>query len=343
MKMSAFRVGIIGCGNIFPMHAVSVEQQKNAKLVAVCDIKESRAKEKAKNHNCKYYLDYKEMMDKEHLDVVHICTPHYLHAPMAIYAANQGKHILTEKPMAISKEDAYAMIEAARKNQVTLGVIFQNRYNAGSILIKKALESGELGKIISGKLSVTWKRTDEYYSKSDWKGTWEKEGGGVIIDQAIHTLDLMNWFVNDEIDYIDASISNRTHELIRVEDAAEGVIKYKNGVSTSFYAINYYGYDAPVEIELYCEHGIAKLTSETGLIKFADGREMKAARNPNEFFNYGTSKQYWGVSHIKQIHNYYSALEKGIAPDITGEEAVKTQEMICAIYESGKKQQRVKF
>ena len=339
--MKQYRVGIIGCGSIFPMHSISVARQVNAKLVAVCDIKEERAKARASEYNCAYYLDYREMIDQADLDVVHICTPHYLHAPMAVYAANKGVHVLTEKPMSISLADACEMIGAAEKNGVVLGVIFQNRYNPGSKLVKEMLVPGQLGRIISSKLSVTWKRTDEYYSKSDWKGTWDKEGGGVIIDQAIHTLDLARWLVDSEIEFVDASISNRTHSLIEVEDAAEGVIKYKNGVLTCFYAVNYYGYDAPVEIELHCERGMAKISADTGTVILNDGREFKAAPDPKEFIDYGNVKHYWGVSHIKQITNFYQALAQGIEPEITGKDAVKTQALVCAIYESGKKKQKI--
>jgi UDP-N-acetyl-2-amino-2-deoxyglucuronate dehydrogenase len=333
-----YRVGIIGCGNIFPMHAVSVSKLQNAELAAVCDTKEERAREKAKEFNCEYYTDYKEMIDKGELDVIHICLPHYLHAPVAIYAANAGKHILTEKPMSIGLKDAEAMVEAADSNKVTLGVIFQNRYNPGSKLIKETLESGKLGRILSGKLSVTWNRSDEYYSKSDWKGTWDKEGGGVVIDQSIHTLDLMRWFVNDEIEYIDANISNRTHKLIDVEDCAEGIIKYKSGVITGFYTINYYTCDAPVEIELHCEKGIARMIADKGIIKFNDGREISADVDPKEFITFGNGvKSYWGTSHLKQIADFYKALEEGVQPEITGAEALKTQRMICGIYECGKR------
>lgn len=342
--MKKFKVAIIGCGNIFPMHAVSVSHLENAELVAVCDIKEDRAKAKAKEFNCKYYLDYKEMIDKEEIDVIHICLPHYLHPIVAIYAANAHKNILTEKPMAIKLSDAEAMIEAAKNNNVTLGVIFQNRYNPGSILIKNCLENGELGKILAGKLAVTWDRSDEYYSHSDWKGTWDKEGGGVIIDQAIHTMDLMRWFVNSEIDYVDANISNRAHDIIEVEDSAEGVIKYKNGVVTAFHAINYYTYDAPVELELHCEKGTAKMIADKAIVTLNDGREFIADKNPNETFEYGGSvKRYWGVSHTKQIANYYKCLEAGVKPEITGDDAVKTQKMICAIYDSGKMKKRITF
>lgn len=341
--MTKYKVGIVGCGNIFPMHAVSVNEVDNAELVAVCDIKEDRAKEKAEEFGVEYYLDYKEMIDTEDLDVVHVCTPHYMHAPIVIYACNAGKDVLTEKPMSIKMENAEAMVQAAKDNNVTLGVIFQNRYNPGSVMIKNALESGSLGKIKSGKLSVTWDRSDEYYTKSDWKGTWDKEGGGVVIDQAIHTMDLMRWFVDDTIDYVEANIGNRAHEIIEVEDSAEGVIKYKNGTVTGFYAINYYTYNAPVEIELHCEKGLVKMVGDNGSVKYNDGREYIAGPNPNESFNYGDVQSYWGVSHSKQINNYYDSLAKGIKPDVTGEEALKTQKMICAIYDSGKSGKRIEF
>ena len=249
--MKQFRVGIIGCGNIFPMHAIPVTAQENAELVAVCDVKEDRARAKAEEFNCAYYLDYQEMIDQENLDVVHICTPHYLHAPMAIYAAKKGVHVLTEKPMAIKLEDAKAMIAAAEKNDVVLGVIFQNRYNPGSKLIKKALDSGELGGVISCKLSVTWQRTDEYYSQSDWKGTWDKEGGGVVIDQAIHTLDLARWLINSEIEFVEANIANRTHQksMLRIW---RRIIQFKT-VCWQASTPSLLRLDAPVEIELYCE------------------------------------------------------------------------------------------
>jgi len=341
--MAKYKVGIVGCGTIFPMHAVSINQIDNAELVAVCDNKKERAKTRGEEFSVDYFVDYKEMINKADLDVIHVCTPHYMHAPIVMDACNAGLDVLTEKPMSIKMENAEKMVKAAKDNDVTLGVIFQNRYNPGAILIKDTLESGALGKIHSGKLAVTWDRSDEYYSQSDWKGTWEKEGGGVIIDQAIHTLDLMRWFVDDQIEYIEANIGNRAHEIIEVEDSAEGVIKYKNGVITAFHTINYYSYNAPVEIELHCKNGLVKMVADNASIKFNDGREYIAGPNPNESFNYGNVKSYWGVSHSKQIENYYESLAKGINPDITGEDALKTQKMVCAIYESGKSNNRVKF
>ena len=337
------RVGIVGCGNIFPMHAYPVNDLDFTELVAVCDTKENRAKSKAAEFGCKYYLDYKEMIEKENLDVLHCCTPHYMHPIITIYALEHGVNVMTEKPMSIKYEDSVAMCDAADKNGKTLGVIFQNRYNPGSVLAKELVSSGKMGKILGAKASVTWMRTDEYYSKSDWKGTWDKEGGGVIIDQAIHTLDLMRWLIDDEIDYVDVHISNRTHQLIEVEDVAEGVIKFKKGVMTSFYTINYYSCDSDIEIELHCENGFIRIYADRMVAIMNDGRQYVADKVPGESFNFGNVKGYWGVSHIKQIDAFYKSLQNGEKPFIDGREALKTMKMFCSIYDSGKSDKRVIF
>lgn len=132
----------------------------------------------------------------------------------------RGCHVLTEKPMAIALADARRMLDTAAATGRTLGVIFQNRYNAGSQLIRRCLDNGDLGEVRAARVLLTWDRSPEYYSQSDWKGTWDKEGGGVIIDQAIHTLDLMRWFIGRPVTGVQASLANRTHPDIPVEDTA---------------------------------------------------------------------------------------------------------------------------
>ena len=172
------------------VHFAATTTNPSAQLIAVCDIKEDRAQSASAKYGVPYYTDYEEALALGP-DIIHVCTPHHNHAEIAIAAAKRGIHILTEKPMAVTLHDADRMIRAAEDNKVTLGVIFQNRYNPSSLAIKEAVTSGALGKVLGGRLFVTWLRDDEYYSKSDWKGTWDMEGGGVLIDQAIHTMDLM--------------------------------------------------------------------------------------------------------------------------------------------------------
>ncbi len=340
--MKRYRSAIIGCGNIFPMHAVSVTRCENAELVAVCDVKKDRADAKANEFGCKAYYDYIEMLEKEDIDVVHICLPHYLHPIVTIECLKRGKHVLTEKPMSIELADSRAMIDTAKECGVVLGCIFQNRYNAGTVMTKKLLEEGVLGEIKSAKCFVTWDRSDTYYGNSDWKGTWDKEGGGVIIDQAIHTLDMMRYIINRPIESVDATIANRGHAKIDVEDTAEGVIRFDNGLLANFHAINYYGYDAEVYIEFFCTNGVAKLTADRADIRLNDGREFHAVP-PNIDFGYGNVKSYWGVNHCNQIKNFYECLDSGEEMFIPVESAYDTMEMICAIYQSGKEKRRIFF
>ena len=162
MKKTKFKVGIVGCGNIFLMHAQSLINTPDVELVAVCDIRPFRAQRAAKRYNCHDYLDYKQMLEKEDLDVVHILTPHYLHPSMAIQALNKKINVLTEKPISINPRDGERMIRTAKHNHVKLGVIFQNRYNPGSQLVKKNLLNGKLGKIKVAKLIISYRKPDSY-------------------------------------------------------------------------------------------------------------------------------------------------------------------------------------
>ena len=172
------KVGVIGCGRISVMHLIPAKESDYSELVACCDIKKDRADIAAKRFGIKAYYDYTEMFDHEKLDAVHICLPHYLHVPVSMYAMERGINVLSEKPMSISYADALKAVECAKKNDVKYGVIFQSRYNDASRLVKNAVESGKLGRIISASSVLTWSRSDDYYSDSDWKGTWDKEGGG---------------------------------------------------------------------------------------------------------------------------------------------------------------------
>lgn len=337
MEERKFKTVIAGCGNIFPMHAVPVMKNPYAELAAVCDVKPERARKGAERFHCSAYTDFETMLEKEKPDVVHICTPHYLHSPLACSAMEHGCHVLTEKPMAIGLEDARRMLDTAYKTGKTLGVIFQNRYNAGSQLIRQCLDSKELGEIRAARMLLTWDRSPEYYSKSDWKGTWDKEGGGVVIDQAVHTMDLMRWLIGRPVKAVQASLANRTHPDIDVEDTAEGRIEFEGGIYGTFYAMNHYCTDEPVRLELSCTRGTAVMEGPKARIELSNGRVYIADNDPSQLFEYGDMKQYWGTSHVKQIDNFYGNLAGAAPMYITAEDAFLTQEMICQIYEHGKR------
>ncbi len=340
--LSKIRSVIIGCGAIFPMHAVSVMNSEKAELIAVCDIKEEVAKKRAEECGCAYYTDYKVMIDEIKPDAVHICLPHYLHAPVSIYALEHGCNVMCEKPMATTVEDAEAMLAGAKKSGKTLEIIFQNRYNNASRLIHDTIQSGKLGKVIGGKASVCWYRSDEYYSESDWRGIISTEGGSVCVNQAIHTLDLLLWFVSKKPTKVCANIATLMHE-IETEDTASGVISFEDGINANFWFTNNNYTDEPVSVTIDCENGTAKLTGTNAVITFKNGEELTAQNTPGDFIEYGNVKNYWGVSHTKQIGDFYHHIITGEKMHLDCYDAFETHKIMCAILESGRTNKEVKI
>ncbi len=331
----SFKVGVIGCGRISVMHLVSIASLESTELVACCDKVKEKAEEAAKEYGGRAYTSYEEMFEKEELDAVHICLPHHLHCEVAIYAFERGVHVLTEKPMDIDLESAELAVKRAKECGVQFGVIFQCRYNNSAKLVKDAVSSGRLGKVISARSTLTWSRPDDYYSESDWKGTWDKEGGGVVIDQAIHSLDLVRWVVDGEVESISCTMANRGHDTVEVEDSAEGLITFTNGVKYGFYCMNNYGCDEPIEIRLFCENGKAIFGYDDAYITYNDGT-CEEAHPDFVHLSYGGGKDYWGLHHVRQIRQFYDAL-LGLEPlEISGEEALKTHRMIMKVYKIGR-------
>lgn len=330
--MKRLRIGIIGCGRISVMHLVSARQSERAELVACCDIKKHCADETAAKYEIKAYYDYEQMLDNEKLDAVHLCLPHYLHSKVAIAAFERGINVLTEKPMDVDLVSAENAVAKAKEKGVLYGVIFQCRYNNAAKLVKKAAVEGRLGNIISARSTLTWTRPDEYYLESDWKGTWDKEGGGVVIDQAIHSIDLVNWIVDSEVENVSCSMANRGHKIVKVEDSAEGLITYKNGVKYGFYCMNNYGTDEPIEIKLYCEKAKVTFGYDDAYIEYADGTKAETHQDENTV-EYEGGKDYWGFQHARQIEQFYKACLGEESLEISGEEALKTHKLIMQIYE----------
>jgi len=337
--MSQLKAAIIGLGGISPMH-IKPLQTMGVPIVAVCDKNAEVANTVAKDLGATPYTNYEEMLNTGGFDVLHICLPHYLHAPVAIAALSKGYHVLTEKPMATTIKDAEKMISTAKENNICLGVIFQNRYSPGAQLIKETLESGELGAVKGGWIRVTWHRSGDYYALSDWRGKWATEGGGVLINQSIHSFDMMNYFLGNPT-AVTASIANRAHPTIEVEDVAEGVITYGD-IPISFFVNTFHPYDAPASVEIICEHGKASLIGEDAEILFTDGRKKAAGLDKEAQQQFGM-KSYWGVSHVKQIQDFYLSLEGGKPLAIDGEQGLRTQRLISGVYESAKTDRKVEL
>lgn len=337
--MEKFRVGIIGCGRISVVYRQAFKDI--ADLIQVCfavDKDISRAKAFAAEFEGCRASDRLEDMLQEKPDVIHVCTPHFLHKSHVIASLKAGCHVLTEKPIALSLEDAQEMIDTAKKCNRQLGVIFQNRYIEGVQEAKHLIEFGALGKICGAWSSLNWHRPPSYY-ECDWKGSWEKEGGGVVIDQAIHSIDLVRYLMGCEAKSVQGHIARRILTNIEVEDEADAAFVFENNAVYAFSANNYYVKNSPIRIEISGEKGRCLLTEtemEIELEGQAPYRVMPKAIN-----NGGES--YWGAYHSVQIRDFYERLSLGEKVSVEPEDAAKTLEMVLGLYTSAKENHIVEF
>ncbi|PIZ58462.1 oxidoreductase, partial [bacterium (Candidatus Torokbacteria) CG_4_10_14_0_2_um_filter_35_8] len=226
-KDTQIRFGLIGCGRIAPRHAESIVNLKRAKLEAVCDIEKKKALDFAEEWKVqKVYYNYLNLLEDPDIDVVSICTPNGLHAPMGIDAAKAQKHALIEKPIATNSTVADKLITAFKKHRKKLFVVKQVRYNPAVVKVREVIKKGKLGKIISCALTMRWTRPDEYFKQSPWRGTKQMDGGA-LLTQGIHYLDLLQWFFGP-VEKIMAKTDRLGHKNIEIEDVVSAILKFKS-------------------------------------------------------------------------------------------------------------------
>jgi len=229
MKDGKFGWGIVGCGVIAPWHRGSVEHCPEAQVTAVCDIDEDKGRKFAAESGeaVAFYKDYHDLVADKNVDILSVCTPSGAHGEVAIAAAQAGKHVLCEKPLEITLQKMDEMIGACRDRGVKLGCIFQRRTYESSKQVRAAIQRGELGKMVLGDAFLKYYRSQAYYNSAGWRGTWEWDGGGALMNQGVHGIDLLLWIMGDV-----ESVYARTDHLVRdiaVEDTAVALLRYKNG------------------------------------------------------------------------------------------------------------------
>ena len=309
---------IIGLGVIGKVHYdVLIKQGEN--IVAVCDIDPEKLGE---YEGVKKFLNYKVMLDSEDIDVVHICTPHYLHAEMIVYALEKGVNVLCEKPLCINTTQLEQVLDAEKKSKAQLGVCFQNRYNSTSRFAKDYLKDKEI-KYAFG--SVRWHRDESYYKSADWRGKWATEGGGVLINQAIHTLDLLEWIVGEPKRLVGATFNRSLKGVIEVEDTA--LIDFLGEHDFSLFATNTAEKDMPIELRFFTKNEVVSITPDTAKIN------GKIVENVGDYDWYG--KASYGNGHEKLIRDFYNAVERGEKFWIDGTEGAKALRLVLAAYKSG--------
>ena len=337
--MKKLKVAIVGCGRVSRMYKQAFQDLSNrVTVVNAVDTDFKKAQLFAREFSgCSPQKNYQEILNKD-LDVIHLATPHHLHAPMAIESMERDINVLTEKPMAITLQEADRMIAVAEKEGVKLGVIFQTRYVKGCIDLKKIIESGKLGKLKSARSYLSWMRTEEYYNNSDWKGTWDKEGGGVLIDQAIHSIDRVQWLIGSQPKWIKGHIDNRVHDSYKVEDVAEAFVRFENECLYQLYACNCYSYNAPIEIEIAGERGQVGLKQDLAWVDL-EGESYYEIKEGYDGLFVGPS--YWGCSHLTQIKDFYNSVINDQEVLVDGREGRKSLELVRGIYNSAVRGKKV--
>lgn len=338
--MKEIRLGLIGCGRISKNHFESVKEIENTRFVACADIIEERAKDACEKYNLdNYYTDYNEMLEKEELDCVAICTPSGIHPEIGVDVAKHGINVLTEKPMAINIHDADMLIHACDKYKVHLFVVKQNRLNTTMQLLKKAIDKNRFGRIYMVQSNVFWTRPQSYYDMAKWRGTWEFDGGA-FMNQASHYVDALCWLIGN-VDSVMAETATMERN-IEAEDTGSVILKYRNGViGTMNVTMLTYPKNFEGSITILGEKGTVKIggvaINKIEKWEFQDYDDddkivEKCNYNPPTIYGYG---------HIPYYQNVVDVLLDKSEPSTDGRCGRKSLEVIQAIYQSAKSGKKI--
>lgn len=354
MAEGPLNFGIIGCGAIAPTHVGAIRQLGH-RVVGVCDPIESRAGKLAQlAGDAKSHHTPAELLADESVDAVCVCTPSGMHVEHALAALNAGKHAIVEKPMDVNLEACDRLIAAADARRRVVSVVSQHRFDAASLLARRMIASGELGRIVLATAEVKWWRTQEYYDEGDWRGTRRYDGGGALMNQGIHTVDVLQWLAGG-VEAVSAQIRTAAHERIEVEDVAVLSLRFRNGAVGSLVATTAAFDGQPVRIELHGTEGSLLLEGDNlKRIALKDGRTMQthaAAEHALRVARGGTASvrddaaqrptappgAQWGDAHRAQIEDFVSAVRSGATPMIDARAGREPVAVAVAAYESARR------
>ena len=326
--------GIVGCGNISHIHAKAVSKLPDCNLAAACTRNPDKLKQFCKTHSTAGYTSYDEFLAHSNLDIVVICTPSGTHFEYGKKAAEEGKHIIVEKPIEITLERGLMLVETCSEKNVKLAVIYQNRFIESVSEMKRLLDQGEIGEVFMASASVKWFRNQQYYQQSDWRGTFSLDGGGAVINQSIHTIDLLQWMLG-EAESIYAYTANASHGGIEAEDNAAATIRFRNGAIAVFQASTSIVPAQERKIELNGKKGTLVLQGDKLTLK----TDSKNANLSASTRTAGASDPLDGLSymnHLKQYKEIVKSISKNEEPVVSGSESLKSLAMVEAIYTSAK-------
>ena len=339
------RVGIIGCGLIAANHAAALKGITDVDLVAVSDVDGDRAAEFARRHGVNHAYVDTEQMFAAGLHAVTVCTPHAAHLEGVLAAARHGVHVLCEKPIALGLRDAELMVEATARAGVLFGVLFQRRFWPAAQRIRRALDEGRLGPPICGGVLARFHRDAAYYAEP-WRGRWDTEGGGVLLTQAIHHIDLLQWFMGRATRVTGRYATLAHQDFLEVEDTAAAVVEFASGAVATIQAATTFspGLGAQVWVS-DARGGTASLTEFPEGTGFTDlwtvpgEQEFAAAYRAQAEFDIPRERIHQNLVpyHRMQVEEFIAAVRAGREPAVTGREAMKSLQIVQAIYESSRR------
>lgn len=346
MKNGKVGYAVVGLG-VGKKHAKAAAESKNADLIAVCDLLQDRLDLITADYpETITYTDFDEMLKNPDIDCVSICVPSGMHADFAVKALHAGKNVLVEKPVDITVENALKIEKARVETGLKAGVVHQNRYNPDMPLMHDAIISGKIGKVLFGDFAVKWFRTQEYYDNGGWRGTWEMDGGGSLMNQAVHTVDLMQWLMNSDVESVTSQIAIYNHE-IETEDFTASLIKFKSGAVATFISTTCAYPGLTTDIRVYGTDGSMEADQDKLLTwKFKDAPENEEAEMLAKYTGNAAAAALdptLCLGHNSVVEDMISAIIEDRDPDILPMEAIKSVRIVNAVYESAKTGKTVYF
>jgi UDP-N-acetyl-2-amino-2-deoxyglucuronate dehydrogenase len=359
MSEKIYTISIAGCSRVAHLHAKAISAVANARLSGVWNRTFEKAREFAEQYKTRAYQSVTEMVTENKSDLVIVCNAHPFHRQAAVEAAGAGANVLVEKPLASTLEDCDAIIKACKKNKVRLGVISQRRWYVPVRRVKAAIDEGKIGKPMLGVVTMLGWRDKAYYESDDWRGAWTTEGGGVLVNQAPHQLDLLLWFMG-EIDEVYGTWRNINHPYIEVEDTAVALVKFKNGAIGNILVSNSQKPGLFGKVQIHGKNGASAGVQTDGGAMFIAGRTGIAEPPVNDLWTIPGEEHKlkdWiaedtltfnkidpTVRYFQyQLEDYLDALRLNMNPAVTGEDGRRTVELITAIYKSSQENKPVKF
>jgi predicted dehydrogenase len=332
------KFALLGCGNIAPFHAEAIKNIKNAELTAICDSDQKKAKEFADKYSAEAFTNFSKMLEQADVDVVNICLPSGLHEKFAIQTARAGKHIMVEKPLDITTEKCDNIIAACEQNNVKLAVIFPSRFKKAVRFVREAIREGRFGKLTIADVQVKWYRSQDYYNSGAWRGTWKFDGGGVLMNQSIHYIDILQSLMGP-VKSVSANCSTLARD-IEVEDTAAAILNFKNGALGVIAATTGAYPGTSAKIGIYGDKGSVVMEGESiiqwdfedkqphdeSILADFSVTKSSGAKDPTSGLNH--------EGHQMQIEDMVQAIYENRNPEVDGHEGKKAVEIIRAIYQS---------